>query len=118
MNFIQIADDWNGSTREYETFIEFPFDSTRKRMSLICKEMDTDDIIMYMKGADSIMMPRLNIDTAQKLKLEEDLSTFAKKGLRTLVMSKKILSKAEYVNWKDKFDKVNTSNDLDKEDQI
>lgn len=118
MNFIQIADEWTGSTREYETFIEFPFDSTRKRMSLICKEMDTDDIIMYMKGADSIMMPRLNIDASQKLKLEEDLSSFAKKGLRTLVMSKKILSKAEYVNWKEKFDKVNTSNDLDKEDQL
>lgn len=35
MNFIQIADEWTKSTREYEIMIEFPFDSTRKRMSLI-----------------------------------------------------------------------------------
>ena len=30
MNFVQIADEWTGTTREYEVFVEFPFDSTRK----------------------------------------------------------------------------------------
>ena len=78
MNFIQIQDEWSGHTKEFEIYIEFPFDSTRKRMSLICKEIDQDYIIMYMKGADNIMFPRLNIDDPQLQKLEEDLSTFAK----------------------------------------
>mmetsp|Transcript_32666 Transcript_32666/g.37294 ORF Transcript_32666/g.37294 Transcript_32666/m.37294 type:complete len:89 (+) Transcript_32666:57-323(+) len=73
---------------------------------------------MYMKGADSIMFPRMIIDKPQLEKLEEDLSIFAKKGLRTLVMCKKILPKETYEQWKIKFDKVNTSNDLDKEDQL
>lgn len=118
MNFIRVEDTWSGSTREYEIFMEFPFDSTRKRMSLICSEMDSNEIIMYMKGADSIMFPRLNIDAPQRMKLEEDLSKFAKKGLRTLVMGKKILPQKTYDEWKTRFDKVNTSNDLDKEDQL
>ena len=118
MNFIQITDEWTSSTREYEIYYEFPFDSTRKRMSWIWKEMESDDIIMYMKGADSIMIPRLNLDQPQKDKLEEDLSAFAKKGLRTLVMGKKTLPIDVYEAWKVKFNKVNTSNDLDKEDQL
>jgi magnesium-transporting ATPase (P-type) len=118
MNFIQIADEWTSDTREYEIFMEFPFDSTRKRMSLICKEMESEELIMYMKGADSIMFPRLNIDTAQLDKLEADLSAFAKKGLRTLVMGKKMLSFEVYDEWKERYDLVNTSNDLNKDDQL
>ena len=118
INFIQVADEWAGSTREFETFIEFPFDSTRKRMSLICKEIDTNDLIIYMKGADSIMFPRLNMDLALSEKLEEDLSTFAKKGLRTLVMAKKIITQKVFAEWNEKYTKVNTSNDLNKEDQL
>jgi magnesium-transporting ATPase (P-type) len=118
MNYIQIADEWTNNTREYEIFMEFPFDSTRKRMSLICKEMEGEELIMYMKGADSIMYPRLNIDKAELDKLEEDLSSFAKKGLRTLVMGKKMLSFKLYDEWNIRYEKVNTSNDLDKEDQL
>jgi len=87
-------------------------------MSLICKEIDHDEIIMYMKGADSIMFPRLNIDKAQQNQLESDLSIFAKKGLRTLVMSKKILPKDVYDKWYERYEKVNTSNDLNKDDQL
>lgn len=118
MGHIQIADEWTGDTREYEIFIEFPFDSTRKRMSIICQEINGDELIMYMKGADSIMFPRLNLDMAQRKQLEQDLSDFAKKGLRTLVMGKKILPKITYDSWKEKFEIVNTSNDLDKEDKL
>ena len=58
------------------------------RMSCIWKEIESDEIIMYMKGADSIMMPRLLLLDQEQNKLEEDLSAFAKKGLRTLVFGK------------------------------
>jgi magnesium-transporting ATPase (P-type) len=44
----------------YETLLEFPFDSTRKRMSLIVKS--AGKIYIMTKGADSIMIPRLKID--------------------------------------------------------
>ena len=118
MNFIQIADEWTDSTREYEVIIEFPFDSTRKRMSLLCKEMDDENIIMYMKGADSIMLPRLNLNQRQQDFIEAELHNFAKKGLRTLVMAKKILTKEVYDEWHERYNTINVSNDLDKDDKL
>ena len=42
----------------YEMKAEFPFDSTRKRMSLMIKLGD-DKYILMTKGADSIMLPRI-----------------------------------------------------------
>ena len=41
-----------------------------------------------------------------------------RKDFVPLFLVNKILSKETYNNWKAKFDKVNTSNDLDKEDQL
>lgn len=37
--------------------VEFPFDSTRKRMSLVVKH--GDEYILMTKGADSIVLPRV-----------------------------------------------------------
>ena len=52
----------NGSVEEYEAIVEFPFDSTRKRMSLIVKSLTEDQYYIMTKGADSIMMPRIIVD--------------------------------------------------------
>lgn len=38
--------------------MEFPFDSTRKRMSLVVRDTQTGKYILMCKGADSIMLPR------------------------------------------------------------
>lgn len=52
----------HSKTKEvYEVLNEFPFDSTRKRMSLIVKKKGSEEILMMTKGADSIMIPRLLI---------------------------------------------------------
>jgi len=40
---------------------EFPFDSTRKRMSLVVKEEKSGKLYIMTKGADSIMIPRTNL---------------------------------------------------------
>ena len=73
---------------------------------------------MYTKGADNIVIPRMNIDKAMKEKLNSDLSVFARKGLRTLVMGKKDLTDSFYEKWVKDFDKINTSGDVDKESQL
>lgn len=47
--------------KELETYkicVEFPFNSDRKRMSLIIK--DTGTYFIFTKGADSVMLPRIN----------------------------------------------------------
>ena len=47
---------------DYEVICEFPFDSTRKRMSLIVKHLQSGKHFLMTKGADSIMLPRVKID--------------------------------------------------------
>ncbi len=47
---------------------EFPFDSTRKRMSLVV-EFEGQYILMT-KGADSIVLPRCRFDTQPELQIE------------------------------------------------
>jgi magnesium-transporting ATPase (P-type) len=71
----------------YEILAEFPFDSTRKRMSLIVRF--GSEIIHLCKGADNIMLPRINFDkrSDDKIQIMKDLLMFAKSGLRTLVVA-------------------------------
>jgi len=42
----------------YNIIAEFPFDSTRKRMSLMVKTAE-GQVILLCKGADTIMLPRM-----------------------------------------------------------
>ena len=44
---------------EYEVLQTFPFDSVRKRMSVILRHPKTEEIILCCKGADSSIFPRL-----------------------------------------------------------
>jgi magnesium-transporting ATPase (P-type) len=55
---MQILNKFTNQIEEYEILAEFPFDSTRKRMSLIVKF--EDKYIVMCKGADSILIPRCN----------------------------------------------------------
>ena len=59
---ITIQHKSDGRIENYESIVEFPFDSTRKRMSLIVKNCETEKYILMTKGADSIMMPRIKVE--------------------------------------------------------
>ncbi len=41
--------------REYEILQIFPFTSETKRMGIIVKDVQTKEIIFYLKGADTVM---------------------------------------------------------------
>ena len=70
---------------KYEVVAEFPFDSTRKRMSLII--FFNNKYYIMTKGADSIMIPRINFSSKHtKQTVEDHLYDFACEGLRTLMM--------------------------------
>ena len=49
----------SGKEEVYELCMEFPFDSTRKRMTLVVRYNGV--YILMCKGADSIILPRISI---------------------------------------------------------
>ncbi len=92
------------------------FDSIRKRMSVIVRRENDDKIIMYCKGADNAVMPQLSkyskaktlnhhetVDAvdgkpggeAEDVSLvemtETHLNIYAREGLRTLCMARKVM---------------------------
>uniref|UniRef100_A0A8C2WMS6 Phospholipid-transporting ATPase n=1 Tax=Cyclopterus lumpus TaxID=8103 RepID=A0A8C2WMS6_CYCLU len=90
----------------FELLHTLGFDSTRKRMSVVVRHPLTDQITVYTKGADSVIMDLIKPpDTGRKLSHELVLRTqnylnlYAADGLRTLCIAKKVLSKEQYACW-------------------
>ena len=74
-------------------------------MSIILRHPITRERILFCKGADSAVFPRLkkhdptSEEKAILEKTEKHLNIYAKQGLRVLVMAKRILSDEEYNEW-------------------
>lgn len=88
----------NNSIATYKVLENFPFSSERKRMGIILKNLQTHEIIFYIKGADSVMENIINHE--HKIFIQENASLLSKEGLRTLVLGQKIISQKAYDNWK------------------
>lgn len=90
---------------DFEVLNVLPFDSNRKCMSVIVKHPITKQIIVYCKGADSAIFPKLapvEDDSEEKkivIRTQQLLNSYAREGLRVLVMAKRVLSLAEYTDW-------------------
>ncbi|XP_078403348.1 phospholipid-transporting ATPase VD [Cetorhinus maximus] len=83
-----------------------PFDSVRKRMSVVVRHPLTNMVVVYTKGADSVMMDLLDISAKGHRELkgiqertQNYLDDYAKEGLRTLCIAKKVMNDAEYSEW-------------------
>ncbi|XP_024622174.1 probable phospholipid-transporting ATPase VA [Neophocaena asiaeorientalis asiaeorientalis] len=93
----------------FELLHTLGFDSIRKRMSVVIRHPLTDEINVYTKGADSVVMDLLlpcSTDDARgrhqkKIwsKTQNYLNLYAVEGLRTLCIAKRVLSKEEYACW-------------------
>ncbi|CEM07868.1 unnamed protein product [Vitrella brassicaformis CCMP3155] len=84
------------SLLEYEILDVLEFDNDRKRMSVIARGVD-GGIMLLTKGADSSMLTIAA--TGQDLILKHiraQLSLFAQKGLRTLVMGQREIPETEF----------------------
>jgi phospholipid-translocating ATPase len=81
------------------------FNSTRKRMSVIARD-PTGQIVLFCKGADSVIYERLARDHDEGLKQStlKDLETFANGGLRTLCISQRVLGEQEFAEWAQVYD--------------
>uniref|UniRef100_A0A668A0Z2 Phospholipid-transporting ATPase n=1 Tax=Myripristis murdjan TaxID=586833 RepID=A0A668A0Z2_9TELE len=93
----------------FELLHTLGFDSTRKRMSVVVRHPLTDQITVYTKGADSVIMDLIKPPSTDNSKgkrqrkivyrTQNYLNLYAADGLRTLCIAKKILTKEEYACW-------------------
>jgi magnesium-transporting ATPase (P-type) len=83
----------NGEERRYKLLNILEFNSTRKRMSVIIEESvpgpdGYNNIHILTKGADSIILPRLNQERCAFIKdTERFVDQYAREGLRTLLLA-------------------------------
>jgi phospholipid-translocating ATPase len=89
-----------GEERTFKVLNTLEFNSTRKRMSAIIR-MPDNRIILYCKGADSIIYSRLKRGEQSELRrtTAEHLEMFAREGLRTLCIARRELGEEQYQEW-------------------
>jgi len=97
-NFITVK--VNGIPIIYEILFQFDFTPERKRSSIIVK--DPDGLIkIYMKGADDVVLEKINDFSEVQVKTESKmhLEKFGKHGLRTLCYTVKPISQDDFTIW-------------------
>ena len=89
-----------GEERSYTVLNTLEFNSSRKRMSAIVR-MPDGRIILFCKGADSIIYSRLVPGAQPELRqsTSDHLEVFAREGLRTLCVAHRVLGEEEYQEW-------------------
>ena len=99
MNF-----DSSYSEETYKILAEFPFDSTRKCMSVLLKDEQSEKYYLYTKGADNVMLEKMAFptDSALKISVVNDLFSYSCQGYRTLVIGMKEITEADFL----KFNKI------------
>lgn len=73
-------------------------------MSVIVRHPQTREIILYTKGADTSILSNLastdNMEMQQNIfRTQQQINSYARQGLRVLVMAKRVLTEAEYNDW-------------------
>lgn len=99
-----------GQPERYIPLRVLEFNSTRKRMSVIVRNPD-GKIVLYCKGADSVIYARLAADHDPTLKeaTTRDMEMFANAGLRTLCVASRILGEDEYMSWSRVYDAASSA---------
>lgn len=91
----------SGEVGKYKLMNVLDFNSTRKRMSVIVEDLQSNEIILLTKGADSVIEKLLapNQDETKFKKCMGHLQEFAVDGLRTLILAKKVIDPKYYKQW-------------------
>ena len=84
----------NADDEEYDILQNFPFTSESKRMGIILKHRRSGKIVFYVKGADTVMAPK--VKPGQRSTCQEFCENLSRDGLRTLVITQKLIPEQEY----------------------
>jgi magnesium-transporting ATPase (P-type) len=84
---------------EYQILCLLPFDSARRRMSIIVRVKD--EIYLYIKGAETSLWPNLSgsNDGDIKATTEQHSLGFAEQGFRSLLVAYRQIPLREYETW-------------------
>ena len=99
--------DAAGNEEEFDVLANFPFSSDTKRMGIILKNRKHGHIIYYLKGAENVMMRFVKPDSVTTI--SEHAENLATKGLRTLVLTEKLISKEDFDEWNKEYEEAKTS---------
>ncbi|KFA63415.1 hypothetical protein S40285_06581 [Stachybotrys chlorohalonatus IBT 40285] len=97
-----------GREEEYELLAVCEFNSTRKRMSTIYRCPD-GKIRCYCKGADTVILERLNDQNPHVEATLRHLEEYASDGLRTLCLAMREIPEQEFQDWYKVFDAAATT---------
>ncbi|PNY27918.1 Phospholipid-transporting ATPase [Tolypocladium capitatum] len=100
--------DAGGQELEYELLAMCEFNSTRKRMSAIYRCPD-GKIRCYCKGADTVILERLNDQNPHVEITLRHLEEYASEGLRTLCLAMREIPDQEFNEWYRIFDAASTT---------
>lgn len=123
-NNLTIKNYINHNNYNFEVLISIPFNSNRKRMTVLTKDTKKDKYYVFSKGSDSVMTndnhdntPLITIyghDRGKK-KLDQVLEHFSMEGLRILVMGYKEVSESQANEWKKRYFEAIKSNSSKKD---
>jgi len=101
---------------EYEILQDFPFKSETKRMGIIIRHRLSNKLIFYVKGADTAMVEM--VKPSQRSSCKEHCEYLALEGLRTLVITQRLLRESEYEEFEKKLTLAKADISDDKEQLI
>lgn len=97
----------NSKVRYYEMLATMHFTSDRKRMSVLVRDTESQQIWLLCKGADSIIESLLSGASSEGQALswsKRAVDEFAGSGLRTLMVASRKVSEAEFSAWSAEYD--------------
>ncbi|EAL69268.1 transmembrane protein [Dictyostelium discoideum AX4] len=123
--------------KTFKLLTSMDFTSERRRMSVVLKDIETNKIYLYSKGADSVMMSRLKQDNNinnnnnninnnglinynNQLIIEkttQHIKEFSNEGLRTLILAMKEIEIDQFNQWFEKYNSILNSIE-NREEQI
>lgn len=106
-----------GQEVEYELLAVCEFNSSRKRMSTIFRCPD-GKIRLYTKGADTVILERLNAGNPMVEATLQHLEEYASEGLRTLCLAMREISEEEFQQWYQIYDKAATTVSGNRADEL
>ena len=119
---LEVNSKITGETFEesYKRICIIEFNSDRKRMSVVFQNQKTKKYVIFMKGADNVVLGclgKIEQDEAKRNmdkyigKIKTYGTQFSSRGFRVLLMAFKFIGKKEFKKWKEQYDEAATEID-------